>query len=270
MSETHNDARNAVVYIDGEPHLDLAADVYTYPILLPDERHKLMVSMRAYKPYSVKKFYDQCIPKRKQRSAAERSIESPDYEQMHAFVMEHFISFTGAQLEDGSEPTIEQQREWLKANPVFQERIFRFGMDTVGRRRNPDLEAEAGNVVLLFGQREHRIPMESRLYSPERQCEEAIQYTAHMERLSQSQKHQYAKAIAVIENARRGELYQESNWDVIEQLTDHSLKRLDGPVVFDGQPCTEANREKWLSAFPLIAKIFCMSQAIGEIDVKNA
>jgi len=270
MSETQTDARNAVVYIDDQPCLDLAADVFTYPVDTPDEQFTLMVSMRAYKPYPVKKFYDQCIPKRKQRSSVERAIEAPDYTDLRAFVLDHFLSFEGAELEDGSEPTIEQQRQWLKENPVFLERIFRNGIEKVGAPGKAEPSGESGKAVLLFGQREHHIPLEIGLYSPETGTRETLRFTAHLERLSQSQKHQYDKAISVIENSRRNELYQENNWDVIEQIANQALKRLDGAVVIDGEPCAEANKENWIARLPLLMKVYALAQAIQEIDIKNA
>mgnify|MGYP000190057479 CR=1 FL=1 len=269
MTETLNDARHAICYIGDDPHLELAADIYTYPVLTPDEQFTLYVSMRAYKPFAVKKFYDQCIPKRIQRSAAERTVETPDYSRLREFVMEHFVGMAGAQLEDGSEPTIEQQRSWLRENPAFQERIFRSAIDAVGLRARMET-AGGGKAILVFGQRQHRVLLEFRLYSPERKSAESIRITAVVERLTQSQKHQYDKAISLIENSRRGEIYQESNWDVIEQLANHSLLRLDGPVVYNGSPCTEENKESWLPGLPYLAKVYCMAQAVQEIDIKNA
>jgi hypothetical protein len=269
MSDTQKDSRNAVAYIDDKPVLELAADQYIYPINTPDDAHKLYVAMRVYEPYPVKKFYDQILPKRKRRTATESTVETPDLADMREFVMNHFECFFGAELEDGSEPSIELQRQWLEENPTFAERIFNLGINTVGPRVRPD-EAKVGKAILLFGQKEQRIPLEYRLYSPKRKVEESLRFDAVIEKLSQPDKHQYDKATAVIENSRRGETFLEGNWDVIEQLCEHRLRRLEGAVMIGGQACMEDNKDAWVKRLLLIPKIYIMSQAFQSIDLKNA
>lgn len=267
MSDTQQDSRNAVAYLDGKPVLELAGDQYVYPINTPDDQFKLYVAIRAYEPYAVKRFYDQVVPKRKRRTTTEQTFETQDAADVRAFVMDHFSSFSGASLEDGSEPSPTQQKEWLKENPVFVERIFRLGIDAVGPRTRPD-QAKPGKAILVFGQKEHRIPLEFRLYSPGRQCEEILRPVAVLDKLTQPDKHNYDKAISIIENSRRGEIYTEANWDVIEQLCDHKIKRLEGAVL-DGQACVESNKEAWVKRLPLIAKIYVMAQAVQDIELKN-
>jgi hypothetical protein len=260
--------KSAVVYVDGKPCLELAADRYIYPINTPDDQFKLYVAMRVYEAYAIKKFYDQIIPKRKRRTTAENTVETPDMADMRTFVLDHFESFTGAVLADGSAPGPEQQKLWLEENSTFLERIFRLGIDSVGPRERPD-EARLGKAILLFGQKEQKIHLEFRLYSPERKFEEVLRPIAIIDKLTQSDKHQYDKAISIIENSRRGETYTEANWDVIEQLCNQRLKCLEGAVI-DGQPCTAINKESWVKRLLLIPKIYIMSQAIQDVEIKNA
>jgi len=268
MSDTQKDSRNAIAYLDGNPVLDLAADRYIYPITTPDDQFKLYVSMRAYEPYAVKKFYDQVLPKRKRRTSTETTVETPDAADLRSFVMDHFEHFSGAALEDGSEPGPELQRQWLEENPVFVERIFRQGVDMVGPRTRPD-EAKPGKAILVFGGNAQRIPLEFRLYSPERTCEETIRPVAVIDKLTQSDKHKYDKAISIIENSRRGETYTEANWDVIEHLCNSRLNRIEGAVI-NGEPCEAANKEDWIKRLPIIPKIYIVGQAVQSVDLKNA
>jgi hypothetical protein len=267
MTETQEtkDARNAVVYIEDIPCLELAADSYIYPVNTPGDRFKLMVAMRPYEPYSVKKFYDQMMPKRKTRSAGEHELVTSGDADLCEFVMAHFQSFSGAELEDGSEPTIEQQKEWLENNDAFMSRIFRNGVDAL---KLVDAPETTGKAILVFGQKEHRIEYELTLFSPERKTEETIQITAKLEKFSQSDKHKYEKAISFIENSRRKESFVEANWDVIEQLFNHKTIGMDGAVI-DGKPCAADNREAWIKRLPLIHKLFVVGKAIQDIDIKN-
>lgn len=268
MSDSLKDSRPAVCYIDDQPHLDLAADSYIYPINTPDDQFKLYVELRPYQPFEVKRFYDLCIPRRKQRTAAERSIQSPDFSEMRSFVLDHVIGFSGAQLEDGSEPSQEQQLEWIKENPKMQERVFRLGVDAVAPRIQ-ESPAPSGKAILLFGQKEHRINLEIKLYSKEKKREETIPYTAVLKKLTESQYHQYDKAITIIENARRSEMYQESNWDVIEQLCNQNLNYLQGAVVIEGKPCSADDKDTWIKQVPLIHKIYMMAQITQGVNLKN-
>lgn len=269
MSETQkSDARNVLVYVDQRPVLDLAGNQLTYSITTPNDAFKLLVTMRMYESFEVKKFYDQVLPKSKHRTDSETQTESQDHADLREFVLNHFVSFSGAVLEDGREPSTEQQREWLNENQTFVERIFNLGINDV----SPKIIAESehnGPAVLVLGPKEHRVPLEYRLYSHTRKVVETIHFDAVLERLTQSDRHQYDKATTVISNKRRRETFFEGNWDVIEQLCNHKLKRLEGDVVIDGQPCNEANREVWLKRLPLIPKIYIMSQVIQSIELKN-
>lgn len=262
------ETRNAVVFIEGKPKLELGAEVYVYPITTPGDRHKLMVSMRAYEPYAVKKFYDEVIPRRKARSTTERAVIQGDRAGIREFVMGHFLSFEGATLEDGTEPTPVEMADWLHENPAFVERIFREGVDALKPSEESE-EETPGKAILVFGKKEHRVPFEMRLYAPERKTEEVLSLVAVLERFQQPDKHRYEKAIAYIENSRKGESFVEANWDVIEQLCNHKLLRLEGAVI-NGEPCVEGNREAWIPRLPMIAKIYAAAQATQDIDIKNA
>lgn len=263
--ENSNDARNAVAYIDDKPCLELVTDEYIYPVNTPGDRFKLYVSMKPYEPYAVKKFYDQMMPRRKARAAGEHEIVTSDDADIVEFVKDHFLSFSGATLEDGTEPTLEQQREWISGNDAFAGRIFRNGVDAL---KSPDAPEESGKAILVFGQKEHKIEYEIVLYSPERKTEETIKLTAYLEKFTQPDKHKYEKAISFIENSRRKESFVEANWDVIEQLCNHKIIRLEGAVI-NGESCEKSNIQDWIKMYPLIHKLFVVGKAIQDIDIKN-
>jgi hypothetical protein len=262
QSETRQ-LRQAVTIIDSNPFLELLAEEFVYPINTPDEQFTLYCHLRPYEPRAIKPWYDEVIARRKRRTAVETTVETPDYSHMREFVMNHFIGMQGAELEDGSAPSPEEQRAWLQENPIFVERIFRNGVDRFGPRET----AKPGRAVLMLGQRQTRIPMEVRLVLSG--AEFVIGLTATLDRLSESDRHQYDKSVSYIENSRFGETYIEANWDVIEILCNQRLKSLDGALV-DGQPCVEANKAEWIKRVPFLAKVYVMARANQEIELKNA
>jgi hypothetical protein len=268
MTDAQNATRHAVTYVNDVPMLELLADEFILPVQTRDERWKLLIHMKPYQPYAVKKFYDQVLPRRKRRTASETQVQVPDYADVRAFVMEHFVRFEGALLPDGTEPTVQQQRQWLAENPEFVERIFRDGIDRVGARQQAQ-DPDVGKPVLMFGVQELKTPLEFPLYSPERKTDETVSVVAVQEQWTESERRQYEKAITFIENSRRGESYSEANWDVIELMCNRKLKRLEGALV-GGAPCTEANKDAWVGRLLIIPKIYIMVQASLEIGLKNA
>lgn len=273
LAETQARTKEAVVYLDDVPHLELTAEELVYPIRTPDESYKVYCHMRRYEPWEIKPWYDVVVPKRRRRSQSESSIETPDTSEQQKFVLDHLIRMEGVQCEDGSEPTLEQTKGWLAENPAFTRRIFTEGVDRVGPRDRVQLDTSAGKPMLVFGRATSAIRTEVTLYSRDRKADEIVPVVHTLTRLSESDRHQYDKAVAVIENARRGEVYYQSNWDVIELLYNHRIKSLSGAVM-DGQACNEQNKgdakSGWARLVPFVMKVYVMAQAFLEIDLKNA
>ena len=270
MPDTQTDSRqivSAIAYPGDAPQLELAGTELIYPITTADERFKLYCAVRPYLPFAVKKFYDQVIPKRRRRTAAETTVETPYPTDMREFVREHFLSFFGAVLESGEEPSVEMQRAWLDDNPAFLERIFREGFDRVGPRVRKT-EPPQKKAILVFGRQDTRVDSEMRLYSRERKCEETLRVVHIIGRLTEADRHQIDSAISAIENARRGETYTSGNWDVIELKYNERIKSLDGALI-NGQACTPQNKTDWAKLVPFIMKFYVITQAFGEIELKN-
>lgn len=267
MTDAQKETRAAISYIDGRACLELQADEFIFPIRTRDDRWKLLFHMKPYQPYEVKRFYDEMIPRRKRRTAAQMTVETPDYTEANRFVLDHFVRMEGATLADGSEPSIEQQRQWLEDNPDFLTRVFREGYDAVGSRDEIE-EPTAGKAILVFGRQDYRIRTEFKLYSPERQTDETVPVVHVMARFSQSDRHQYDRAIRVIEHGRRGELYTEANWDVVESIYDQRVKSLEG-AIFGGESCVESNKTEWKKAVPFCAKVYVTAQAFSEVELGN-
>jgi hypothetical protein len=267
MPDALKETRQAVCYIDDRAHLELLADEFIFPITTRDERFKLRFHMRPYQPHEVKRFYDEMIPRRKRRTAQQMTVETPDYTEANAFVLDHFICMDGVTLPDGSDPTVEQQRTWLEENPDFLTRIFREGYDTVGTRDEPE-EPTAAKAVLVFGRQDYRIPSEFTLYSPERCTDETVRVGHVLSRLTQADRHQYDRAVKVIENARRREVHTEANWDVVEGIYDSRIRSLEG-ALYDGHPCTETSKAEWRKVVPFCMKVYVTAQAFVEVELGN-
>jgi hypothetical protein len=274
MSDSQVDSRlkQAIVYIEDKPHFELAGEEWIFPIPAPpplDERLTMYCHMSPYLAHEVKRFYDQMIPVRRQRTASEVSLETPVYSDACDCVISHFIRMWPVALPDGTEPTPERQAEWIASDPGFAIRIFRLGYDVVGYSGQDNLAPLPAKAVLLFGKIDHQIPTELRLYSFERKRIETLRLDHHLERFNESDRHQYDRAIQLIENSRRAEQRVETNWDVISGLYDRRVKSLEGAVI-NSQPCQESNKADWIPKVPFIMKAYVVSKVAGAIALGNA
>jgi hypothetical protein len=266
MTDTQKtESREAVAYVDGRPLLEVACGEYVYPIDTEDGKFTVHCGIRPYQPYAIKKFYDGLVSRRKRRTPDEQTIEFPDYAEAIDFILGHLGNLYGVELADGTSPSAEDQKRWLEQNRPFAERIFRFGVDYFFERQETP---ESGRVVLVFGRREHRIPVELRLYAPKTKRVEAIELFHVLDRMSQSDRHQYDRAVSVVESSKRGERFVEANWDVVEGLYNQRAKAVDGALV-EGVPCTEANRDAWIKLIPFCLKVHVMHTAMREIELGN-
>lgn len=260
---------NAVNYQDDRPLLELAAEEWIFPVLTANEQFKLLFHMRPYRAYEVKKFYDVMSLRRRSRGGQERVLEIPDQSEAKQFFDEHFLKLGGVELENGEEPSPEQQREWINSHADIKVSVFRQGYDGI---RNLELNGNGHvprRLTLLLDSADQKVSCRWRIHSPERKTDEELILLHHLGRLTQADRSLYTKAMRFVENTRTNEQYLEGNWDIVEQLYDSKIKRLEGAVV-DGRPCTEENREGWKPLVPFCLKNFVMSAAMEEVDLKNA
>lgn len=263
---------NAVVFKDETPFLELTAEEFVFPVLTPDEQFTVLFHMKRYRSADVKKFYSELVYPKRERVGNALVFKAADHEAAKKFVDAHFLRMGGVKTEEGQEATIEQQREWLDEHPDFKLAVFRQGYDNI--MQAPSMNgnghhAEKPQGLVLFKAEDHKVPSRWKLWSTEKDEAENVIVTHHLARLTQQDRHQYNTAIQLHDNQRRQEQYVEANWDVIELVYDRRAKRLDGALL-DGEPCNEANKDKWIPLVPFTMKVFVLGQILAENEIKNA
>lgn len=259
----------ATAYQGEQPVVELAAEEWIYPISTPNGRLKLNIHLKPYSPYAVKKFLDLILPRRKARTAQQSVLDS-DYTCVMPFVDDHFLGLSGVTMEDGTTPTAEQQKAWIDQNSDFKIRAFRDGVDNISlRKREEETPVATGRVVLVMGRPESLIETDIGLHSKGTRRDELIRVNHALARMSESDRHQYDRAIKLIEDTRARETFLEANWDVIEGLYNKLVKSLTGAVLA-GEPCTESNKDAWVKVVPFCWKVYVMSMAYQEVELKNA
>ena len=265
MTDSLADSRlkQAVVWRDDKPLLELTAEEFIYPVTTQDDAFKVYVHLSPYLSHEVQSFFDAFIPRSKRRTSSEMVIETSDLSPAADFVADHFLQFSGI-----ADASIEDQRQWLQDNREFAIRAFREGVNAVAPRDPNATGAMSTKPVLLLGRQDYHIKSEVNLYSRETKADVRIPITHHIARMSESDRRQYDKAIKVIENSRLGEVHIEANWDVIIGRYNALVKSIDGALV-DGEPCTEANKEAWVKLVPWCLKRYAISEAFTAVALGN-
>jgi hypothetical protein len=227
--------------------------------------------MRPYEAFEVKKFYGSAIPRHTRRNRNELVLGTADdieSQDLLRFIDEHFIRMTGVALEDGSEPTVEQQREWLNENPWFKYQVFSQGYD-MHAVRNPEPDpVVTGKTVLLFARPTHKIHTEKILYSTEREQEVKIRLTHEVARISRIDEKLFRNASDIVQNFQTAQIYAAANWETIEGLYNSKVTAVEGALL-EGESCTEKNKPGWIDKIPFCMKIQAIGQAFREIDLKK-
>ena len=259
----------AVAVVLDLPQLELAAKEYVFPISVQDGQFKLLCWMRSARSSEIKRFYDQMMIRRRSRGRSEMEYRTSDLPGVRAFVDDHFVRMEGATLEDGTEPSHDDQREWLNQNDSFKIRIFREGYDAFADWADDEPAMAKGKPMLILSRPEHTIRAAWKLYSEGTKSEETIKLSVTFEKLTKADSYQYEKSFRIIENLKTSDRYVETNWDVIEGIFDRKAKKIAGALI-DGAPCDESNREQWIKMVPFSLKVFCLAKIGEEVEIKNA
>jgi hypothetical protein len=265
---------SAVVYEDDKPILELSASEWIFPIHPPkNERFTILFKMKPYRSYSVKKFYDEMMYAVRSRIGPELVFTAQEYISAKKFVDQQLICMINLVYEDGSELTLEQQKKWLDQQEDLKIAVFNQGFDGVtlapSINGNGDFTSIDKTKLVVFEIAGHKICIQWKLYSEERKEEAQVILTHYLNRITQQERHRYNQSFHLKENTRRNEQYVETNWDVVEQLYDFKVKKLEGALI-EGEACTEENKVAWVPQVPFCMKAFVISQALQEIELKNA
>src|SRR5438876_87448 len=149
-SLTQWDSRRAVAVTDGEVCLELAAEEFVFPISPRGSDIKIHARMSPYKPEEVSPWYDSLLTRRKQISKTETALTHAEASEIGKFIDRHFLGLANVELEDGSEPTLEDAKRWLDANPDIKTQIFRDAYAAVVVEDEAKDEEAPKKAVLIF------------------------------------------------------------------------------------------------------------------------
>jgi hypothetical protein len=111
--------------------------------------------------------------------------------------------------------------------------------------------------------------LKQEFYCPERDQVSILTCKHSMKKESQTDYLKFDRATGGRMNIRSREFTAVTDWDAIERLYDEMMAEVIG-FRFKGEPCTDANRKKWLPLIPVDQKILAIDETFSKARSKNA
>jgi len=267
MDEQQPVTRNAITYIEDQPHYELLAEDITVRISASDASRFLCVHLRPYTPAEMKDTLKQL--KGRIRDAGPSLIqEDADPTSLRRLCDLTFQRLSHVRLPDGSEPTREQQQQWLQQNPRLKARVVEEAFATVLVLRDGDTASADDVFELVLGDSGARVKYLYVLFSPDKGKLEPITITHHFEPETENDYQTYDRASRRETDKRTGFTTVDVDYEALEKLYNRTVIKIDG-MVLDGLAATAANRDKWLARVPFWQKLIALNTRFDDISKKN-
>ena len=268
LAETLRDSRQAVAVTGGEVCLELAADEFVYPIAPRGSDVKIHARVSPYNPEEVSPWYDSLLTRRKQISKTETALSHAEASEIGKFVDRHFLGLANVELEDGSEPTLEDAKRWLDANPDIKTQIFREGYDLVGAPEEAEeSDAKPKRAVLIFSRPNAEIPSQATLVDGDGKTQ-VIRVTHVLDPLTEDDRQRCRRAVQTVENSKSQQTYTTMDWKVLTDTYDRRAQSLKRALV-RGAACALGNKAEWVRLMPFSHKVYVVLQGMRHVDLRN-
>ena len=255
--------KNVLAYKDTQHKYDFGADEIAFPILLEQDGTEVVayfVMDAQYPSSEIKSFYADMMGRSKASDlTGERENEAGDDSGAGKFVDNHFRRILGI---DG-DPSIEEQKAFLDANPRLKSRIFSEGYDRV----TLDIEEDAKPAKLRLGGSDNPVVKARRiLYDPQTDRVVFSRLDHKYRRETEEDRIKFRRAFKLIERGRYSQV--RANFDLLEQLYDSMVESI-GNGLYNGEPCQDNTSMAWKPLVPISDKVFVVTRIFSRLSVKN-
>jgi hypothetical protein len=231
-----DDSTNAVVYVNGNPCWDIAADEVAFAMKV-EQKGKDFLFLPAIRQHTdavdKKGFaYENKVAVRD--SASPMKISGDDFElipldekPLRAFVDTHFTRLYGVSDQDQD---VMKHKKYLDEHPYLKTRIFREGVQGIGAYVSEEDEVDELDVldISIDLSDERKIEIVQDLYSPTKNRVEEILMVHHVKEPSEKSYQTWRKASTSKFNTRKKKFITRENYDVLEQVYDGLAISIDG------------------------------------------
>ncbi len=277
MADTQTDSQqqNVVTYIgegpSRKPMVDLKPGLWVYPLTVEQHsaRKKLHFNLNPYTEESIREPLVEISPVFRE-DGAEVEVNINEVSSPADFVRNHFVALTNVAIDDkGTEPSVDQKRMFLEANPHLYGRIFRECI-MGGIKLAPEAEEDVTKAffILDMNARGSEVKMEVELVDPKAQTI-LIPVVHKMAKESEKDRSRYNRAQKTRMRTHKGEWRVATNYDIIRNLYNNLVEGLEG-ILLEGQPLTANNKTAWVDLVPFFWKVTAINELFKAVRVKNS
>ena len=204
-------------FADTVPVYELTGEELVFPIV--DGKMEFYVHMSPYGFQELKDLMAEVGLRMKPRAGGIIRMVPSDPAAMLPFFWKHFLRMSGVRKKDGSEPSVEEQIAFIKANPRkrIAETTVLQGFGGI-RFPEPADEDEAG-VMVIDAEVDEGVRTYVWLHDPEGGQSHRVHLTHRFRPAREADVRIYARATGQSEmNTRRQEMIRQENLDVLEIL----------------------------------------------------
>jgi len=223
--------------------------------------------MKPYKAYDLKQLLAELNWRMASKASNVVEVIEGDTGKIGAFFWKHFLKLSGLSKRDGSEPTAEEQQQWIRKQSKLgiERAVVMNGFGGVSVEQTEEDEEE-----LLFDlDSDNCIKTYQHLYFPDLKLTRRIDMAHHLGQETDQHSRRYRQATGKSQiHTRKQEWEKVTNYDTVEHLYNGLIEKVDGMQV-QGVPCTESNKTDWIELIPFWHKEFVLGELFRGVQVKN-
>jgi len=254
-------------FIDGEPVYDLLGEELVFPVI--DGQREFYVHMKPYRAQPFKDMMGSLGFKMQPTGSGVIQMLPSDTGPMHSFFWDHFIGLSGVRKKDGSLPSVEEQKAFVRDNPRLRivETVILAGY---GGIRMPPLEEEETDVFVLDDiESREQVRTYIWLHDPQQRESFRVFLTHQFRPAKEKDARIYARATGQSQmNTRKNEMMRRENFDALELLYRDMIETVSG-FVLGNEPCTAENRDRWVKLIPLWHATNALDEYFRGVQGKN-
>lgn len=268
--------RVTVVDPSGRFVKELTDPTWDFPVVIEDggQEYELVFCMR---PYSAQEMKELLIEMSQQFEAVSKNktkVRPIEQSVCAPFFDRHFVKMLGIRNEDGSEPSIEEQKQWIDENdPLYNLKasVVLLGYGDINSVHPETGGFGDGKMVLRMGRSNVDVRCFMRLWNAARERAERLECVFWFSRPTDRDRREHERGLGASEIQRRKQTvmwHKLRNYDVTEQLFDRLVRRVEGFTV-RGRQCSEENVEEWKGLIPFWFKVFAVDELFRGVQIKK-
>ncbi len=253
---------------DGTPVYELTGDELVFPIV--DGPREFYVHMLQYRFQDFKDLMADVGIRMKPQAGGIVQMVPADPAAVIPFFWKYFIRLSGVVKKDGSEPTVEEQIAFIKANPKMRipETTVLQGYGGI-RPLEPQVEDQSRTLVIDDVGDENVVRTYLWLHDPQKGESYRVLLSHRFRPSKERDVRIYTQATGQSQmNTRKQEMIRRENLDSLEILYRETILEAPGFTI-QGEPCTEANKDLWAGKIPLWHMTNALDELYRGVQVKN-